>query len=257
RERVSKDSPALQPPPRNARKHNTTASSDCSSPDLGAIAGRRPAGAPFIYPRLLARTPTGSGPGTRLAAPAALVLPHYPCLMHGWLAGLTLLLFLLRHGCFRQADRLQAHLLTEDIQFVLLHLAPAADRHFRSEEHRPETHPSEPIDPHTLGFPQAAHLAVASFRRAYVEPAVDACATGADEVGGAGRAVCLHHPFLQTLEPPFVVLAHDPHRILAVHLPGGVHQPVGQLAIGGEQQQAGGIDIQSANVDPAALLQAR
>src|SRR5690606_41824033 len=40
-------------------------------------------------------------------------------------------------------------------------------------------------------------------------------------------------------------------------LVGGVHHRVGQLAIGGEQQQAGGVDVQAAHGDPARALERR
>ena len=47
------------------------------------------------------------------------------------------------------------------------------------------------------------------------------------------------------------------HGIFTDKTVGGVHQPVGQLTIGGEQHHAGGVDIQPADLDPAHPLQAR
>ena len=36
-----------------------------------------------------------------------------------------------------------------------------------------------------------------------------------------------------------------------------VHQPIGQLTVGGEQQQTGGVDVQAPHGDPARVLNAR
>src|SRR5690606_22098125 len=43
--------------------------------------------------------------------------------------------------------------------------------------------------------------------------------------------------------------------VFAFDLERGVHHRVGQLAVGGEQQQAGGVDVQAADRDPARALE--
>ncbi|MCY1425465.1 hypothetical protein D9M71_412530 [compost metagenome] len=77
------------------------------------------------------------------------------------------------------------------------------------------------------------------------------------DVAELGRAVFQHHAVLQALDHVLVDLAAHTHGVFAVHLVGRVHQAVGQFAVGGEQQQAGGVDVQAADVDPAAGAQAR
>ena len=44
------------------------------------------------------------------------------------------------------------------------------------------------------------------------------------------------------------------YRVLAVHFVGWVHRAVGQLTVGGEHQQTGGVDVQTTDVDPAAFF---
>src|SRR5690606_4225029 len=140
----------------------------------------------------------------------------------------TLLPFLLRHADFRHTHRRQSDLGAEHIRLLLVQLTPAPHRHLRAEEHRPEPYPLETVDPHALGFPHASHLAVATFQQTDVEPAVDTLAAGTDDVGEARRAVLEHDALLEPLDHFFVHLAHHADRVLAVHLPGRVHQPVRQ-----------------------------
>ena len=45
----------------------------------------------------------------------------------------------------------------------------------------------------------------------------------------------------------------NPHEILTIDLARRVHQAVSELAIGREQQQPGGVDVQPADSDPSAL----
>jgi hypothetical protein len=45
--------------------------------------------------------------------------------------------------------------------------------------------------------------------------------------------------------------------VFALDLARGMHQPVGQLAVGGEEDQARGIDVEPADRDPAPLLGSR
>src|SRR5690606_1961831 len=52
-------------------------------------------------------------------------------------------------------------------------------------------------------------------------------------------------------------LAVDAADVLALDTAGGVHQGIGQLAVGGQQQQAGGVEVQAADRDPARALQPR
>ena len=52
-------------------------------------------------------------------------------------------------------------------------------------------------------------------------------------------------------------LAQNAHRIFALDLVTRMHHPIGQLAVGGKNKQAGSIDIEAANGDPLAVFNAR
>jgi hypothetical protein len=50
------------------------------------------------------------------------------------------------------------------------------------------------------------------------------------------------------------VTAQHPHRVFPLNLGRGVHQPVGQFAIVGQQQQALRIQVKPSHRDPAAII---
>src|SRR5690606_40599317 len=58
----------------------------------------------------------------------------------------------------RQCYRLETHLLTEDVDFRLGHLTPAAHRQIGRHEHRPEAHTLQAADHQALGLPQTTNL---------------------------------------------------------------------------------------------------
>ena len=126
----------------------------------------------------------------------------------------------------------------------------------------------EPADLAALGLPQPPHLAVAAFADHHPEPVVAAFARRG---GGAADALDLVE-FRRTVvqghaagEAVDQVVRHGllafgrthPDHVLALDLVRGMHHRVGDLAIGGQQQQAGGVDVQAADGDPARALQAR
>src|SRR5690606_9914018 len=140
----------------------------------------------------------------------------------------------------------------------LAHFAPAAHGQVGGHEHRAEAHALQAADHQALGFPEAAHFAVAALHDHAVVPVVEAFAAGRFlDVGELGGAVFEHDAGLELFDHFFGDFATHAHRVLAVHLVGGVHQAVGQLTVGGEHQQTSGVDVQAANVDPAAFFQAR
>ena len=87
-------------------------------------------------------------------------------------------------------------------------------------------------------------------------PAVFAAAAGVHDVTEMRRAVIEFHATAQRLDHFRRSLPKDAAGIFAVHLVGGVHHGVGQLTVGGQQQQAGGVNVQAAYRDPAAFAQA-
>ena len=110
-------------------------------------------------------------------------------------------------------------------------------------------------DGEVLRLPQTAHLAVTTLKYTDVEPVVNAGATGVNDVGEAGHAIFKLH----TVEKIFYFLlsdlAHHAHGIFALNGVGRVHQAAGQLTVVGEQQQAGGVQIQSADGNPALAFE--
>ncbi|MNI25793.1 hypothetical protein D3C73_794690 [compost metagenome] len=77
------------------------------------------------------------------------------------------------------------------------------------------------------------------------------------DVGELGRAIFKDNTRLQALDHLVVDFATHTHRVFTVHFVGRVHQAVGQLTVGGEHQQTGGVDVQATDVDPATLFRAR
>ena len=139
----------------------------------------------------------------------------------------------------------------------LAEFLPAAHVHVFGQEGGAVAHALEAAHFQALGLPQAAHLAVATFHQDHVVPAVAAFATGFLDVGKMGHAVFQFHTFTQALQLFRGDLAVDAAGVLAVDAVGRVHHRVGQFTVAGQQKQAGGVDIQAANGNPALVLQFR
>src|SRR5690606_36547660 len=111
-----------------------------------------------------------------------------------------------------------------------------------------------------LRFPQAAHLAVAALLEQDPEPVVRVGTADAFDLVELRRAVIQRHAAAQAVGDlvRHAVLAfrraHAAH-VFAGDFMRGMHHRVGQLAVGGEQQQAGGVDVQAADGDPARTLE--
>lgn len=119
-----------------------------------------------------------------------------------------------------------------------------------------EADTNQAADLETHGLPEAADLAIAALAQQDVKPAVSALAdAGLDDLLEVGRAVVQFDTVYQALEGLLRYLAQDTHGIFPLDCLGGVHKLVSQIAIIGQQQQAGGIDVQAAHGDPAPLFQ--
>src|SRR5690606_30112368 len=123
-------------------------------------------------------------------------------------------------------------------------------------------HALEAADLAALRFPQAAHFAVAAFLDHDLEPVVRVGAADALDLVELGRAVLQGHAAGEAVDH---VVRHallafrcaHAHHVLALDLVRGMHHRVGDLAVGGQQQQAGGVDVQAADRDPARALEPR
>ncbi|KAG1256149.1 hypothetical protein G6F65_016454 [Rhizopus arrhizus] len=113
-----------------------------------------------------------------------------------------------------------------------------------------------------LRFPQAAHFAVAAFLHHDAEPVVRIRAADALDLVELGRAVFQCNAAGEAVDDGIgdLFLAFrgtHAHHVLALDLERRVHHGVGQLTVGGGQQQAGGVDVEAADRDPARALQRR
>src|SRR5690606_8407616 len=122
--------------------------------------------------------------------------------------------------------------------------------------------PLQAADLAALRFPQAADLAVAAFLEQHPEPVMRVGAADALDRVELRRAVLQRDAAHQPVDDPVghrvlaLGRAHAAH-VLALDLVRGMHHRVGQLAVGGEQQQAGGVDVEAADRDPARALERR
>jgi hypothetical protein len=92
-------------------------------------------------------------------------------------------------------------------------------------------------------LPQAPHLAVTALAQDDVVPVVGPFPTGVDDLLQARPFAVELHPLAEVHEAGGRHRPEDAHGILALHLLGGVHQGVGQLPIGGEEQEAAGVEV--------------
>ena len=155
----------------------------------------------------------------------------------------------------RWRGRCHAGQLQETIQFFWRQIAPLVAEEAGFEDDVAKAHPHQAADLDAHGLPEAAHLAVAALAEQDVIPAVGATAAGVglDDLLEARRAVVQFHAMDQALQRFPRRRAEDAHGVFALELLGGVHQLVGQFAVVGQQQQAGGVDVQAADGDPAPL----
>ncbi len=158
----------------------------------------------------------------------------------------------------RLGHRLQTDFSGQNIDFVLAHFAPAAHRQVGVEEHRPVTHALQAADHQPLGFPETTYFAVAAFHHHAVIPVVEAFAARCLlDIGEARRTVFENHTVLEAQQHVVIDFATHANRVFTVHFKRRVHQAVGEFTVGGEHQQAGGVDVETTDVDPAAFFRAR
>src|SRR4029078_2955354 len=98
---------------------------------------------------------------------------------------------------------------------------------------------------------QTAHLSIASFVQADTKPAVTALVGLELDTVESGGSILELDPPAQAVEHRRGLHAAQPHPVLPFYLAVGMHEPVRQLAVVGEQQQARRVDIESPGHDPA------
>ena len=73
------------------------------------------------------------------------------------------------------------------------------------------------------------------------------------DVVEAGETVIELNAVAQGFQGALVNIASDAHPVFARDFGTGVHQAVGEGAVVGEEQEAGGVEVEAANADPATL----
>src|SRR3989344_5855035 len=118
-------------------------------------------------------------------------------------------------------------------------------------------HADETADLRAHRFPHAPHLTVAAFLENDVIPAVGALAAGVDDGVEVRRPVVQQHALPQLHQHGFAHLAENAHGVLAFDFARGMHQTIGQFAVGGKEQQPGGAEVETTDGNPAATAQHR
>src|SRR5690606_37315822 len=157
---------------------------------------------------------------------------------------------------------LELELLAQRLDLLLRQLLRLPTQQLAREADLAVAHALEAADLAALRFPQATHFAVAAFLDHDLEPVVGVGATDALDLVELRRAVLQRHAAGEAVDD---VVRHallafrgaHAHHVLALDLVRRMHHRVGDLAVGGQQQQAGGVDVQPADGDPARTLQAR
>ena len=119
------------------------------------------------------------------------------------------------------------------------------------------THAFEPADLETLGFPQSPHFTITAFLHHQFEPRVAVAGTNAFDLVELGRAIVQRDAARETIDDVVGYFAMHAADVFAFDRARGMHQRVGEFAVGGEQQQAGGVDVEASDRDPARALDPR
>src|SRR5690625_32558 len=115
----------------------------------------------------------------------------------------------------------------------------------------------EAADQEALGIPEAPHFAVAAFADGDAEPTVAAAFADQFDRVETRRAVVQVDAGFQLLEGFVRHFAVYAAQVFALDAGAGVHQRVGQVAVGGQQQQARGVHVQATDGHPAAAADPR
>ena len=178
---------------------------------------------------------------------------------HHRLAGLALAQHRHQGQCGRCAV-FQAHRLAQRLDLGLRQFLRLAAQQRLRQAHLAVADALQARHLAALRFPQPAHFAVAALLQQHAEPVVRVGAADAFDLVELGRAVVQRHAAGETVDDlvaDHVLAFRRAHAadVLARDLEAGMHHRVGQLAVGGEQQQAGGVDVEAADRDPARALQ--
>jgi hypothetical protein len=104
-------------------------------------------------------------------------------------------------------------------------------------------------------FPEPANFAVTPLPDNNVIPVIDATPTRIPDTNETGRTIFQFYAVLEMLEHLRTDLTQYTHSIFAFQLLRGMHETIGKLPIGRQQQQAGGIEVKAPHGNPATPLE--
>src|SRR5581483_3714099 len=135
---------------------------------------------------------------------------------------------------------------------------------------RPEADTQQPADLVSDRFPHTPHLAVATFMQ---DDTVGSVAGFGGRTGPLCPIVALRRRLYDPIEGRGAILQRNaaqeppkrlligppthPHQVFALDAARRMHQAMRELAVGGEDEQTRGVDIQPPDHDPAAMLRRR
>jgi hypothetical protein len=127
------------------------------------------------------------------------------------------------------------------------------------QRHQSIANSNETTDRAANGLKHATDFSVASLANDHLVPAVCTLPAGGFDLIELGRwlAISQVNPRAKLLELLVFQLTKDSNGILPLDLISGMHEPIGQLTRGGEQEQTLGVDVQTANGDPTPKLHGR
>jgi hypothetical protein len=134
---------------------------------------------------------------------------------------------------------------------------PATARQSPGQGHRTEPQPGKAADRQPNRFEHAANLAIAALGNNCPVPGICAVATQIIDLTEARRTIIEHDAIEQRQLRLIIDPAKNAHGVFSLPTVARMHQSVGDIARGGEDQQALGIEVEATNRYPARSLQTR
>src|SRR5690348_4930588 len=147
--------------------------------------------------------------------------------------------------------------LQQPLQITVLQLDLLAALQLRRHGDHSVANPDETAHHQTERLEQTAHFTVASFRQRDLVPVVRPFAALVGKRGDPSHAVVELHALAQRVLLLRGEGADHAHRIFAFDLVARMHQPIGELARGREQQQPLAVEIEPAHGDPLGASKPR
>ena len=151
----------------------------------------------------------------------------------------------------------QAGQAAQQLDIILGQINPDAAPQTARQHHRAVADSDQPADGQAHGVEQLANFAIAALGDDHAVPMVDPLAAAVFDALEGGVLTLDRDALEQARARLFFKRAEHTHRVLAFDAEARMHQLIGQLARGREQQQAFGVDVQAPDRLPLAVGQAR